>query len=121
MNESPLNTNFSIAFNYYKTLRKTTVKEISDALQVPPTTISSWNTGRHLPDMGRLQKLAAYLRAPIEQFFDFSLERMPDKDIMELHNRIDTDADFVKFLKIFNRLSDDSKSLLTAVALKLKD
>jgi transcriptional regulator with XRE-family HTH domain len=121
MNNSPLNTNFSLALNYYKTLRKTTVKDISDALQVPPTTISSWNTGRHLPDMGRLQKLANYLNAPIEQFFEFSIEKMPEKDIIELHNRIDTDEDFVKFLKIFIRLSDENKNLLTTIALKLKN
>ena len=120
MNNSPLNTNFALALNYYKTLRKTRVKEISDALQVPPTTVSSWNTGRHLPDMGRLQKLASYLNAPIEQFFEFSIEKIPEKDVMELHNKIDTDKDFVKFLKIFNQLTDENKNILTVLALKLQ-
>lgn len=121
MNNSPLNTNFSLAFNYYKTLRKTSVKEISDALQLPATTVSSWNTGRHLPDMGRLQKLANYLNAPIEQFFEFSPERIPDKEIIELHNKIDTDKEFVKFLKTFLQLSDENKNLLTVLTLKMKN
>lgn len=71
--------------------------------------------------MGRLQKLANYLNAPIEQFFEFSLERMPEKDIAELHNRIDTDEEFVKFLKVFLQLSDENKNLLTVIAFKLKN
>lgn len=121
MNSSSLNANFSLAFNYYKTLRKTTVKEISDALQLPPTTVSSWNTGRHLPDMGRLQKLANYLNAPLEQFFEFSPEKIPEKELVELHNKIDTDKEFARFLKIFLQLSDENKHLLTILALKIKE
>lgn len=121
INNSPLNTNFALALNYYKTLRKSSVKEISDALQVPATTVSSWNTGRHLPDMGRLQKLAKYLNAPIDQFFEFSLEKVPDKEMLELHNKIDTDEDLVKFLRVFLQLSDENKNLITLLALKIKN
>lgn len=121
MNKAPLNTNFSLALNYYKTLRKTSVKGISEALEVPATTVSSWNTGKHLPDMGRLQKLANYLNAPIEQFFEFSPEKLPEKEIVELYNKIETDKEFVKFLKTYLQLSDENKNLLAVLALKIKN
>ena len=120
-NKPSLNNNFSTAMNYYKTLRKKNNKEISDALQLPATTISAWNTGRHLPDMNRLQKLATYLDAPIEQFFNFTLENIPDKDIQELHARIDTDGELVRFLKSFLKLSEENKHIITVLTLKIQD
>lgn len=118
--KSPLNESFSRALNYYKTLRGKNNKEIADALGLPPATISSWNTGRHLPDMGRLQNLAKYLDAPLDQFFEFSLDRVPDRDLLELHNKLDNDKELVQFLKVFLQLSDEDKHLLSMLAIKLK-
>lgn len=115
-----LNDNFSMAMSYYKNLRKKNNKDIADALQLPPTTVSAWNTGRHLPDMGRLEKLAKYLDAPLEQFFKFSLENIPDKELTDLHDKIDTDAELVKFLKSYLQLSDENKKLLMALSINLK-
>ena len=69
--KSPLNESFSRAMAYYKALTGKNNKEIADALSLPATTVSAWNTGRHLPDMDRLQRLATYLDAPLDQFFDF--------------------------------------------------
>lgn len=119
-NTVSLNNNFSMAMSYYKTLRKKNNKDIAEALRLPATTISAWNTGRHLPDMGRLQKLANYLEAPIEQFFDFSISNIPNKELVDLHSRIDTDEDLVQFLKIYLQLSDENKNLMTLLALKIK-
>ena len=115
-----LNENFSRALNYYKKLKGKNNKEIADALNLPATTVSSWNTGRHLPDMDRLQRLAIYLDAPIEHFFDFSLDKIPDKDLVTLHNTIDNDPELIKFLKVFLQLSAEDKHLLTVLALKIK-
>lgn len=120
-NQSPLNESFSRAMNYYKSLRKKNNKDISDALNLPATTVSSWNTGRHLPDMDRLQKLSTYLNAPLDQFFDFSLDKIPDKELADLHNQLDTDKELVQFLKIFTQLSNEDKHLLTTLALKIKN
>ena len=120
-NQSPLNESFSRAMNYYKSLRKKNNKDISDALNLPATTVSSWNTGRHLPDMDRLQKLSTYLNAPLDQFFDFSLDKIPDKELADLHNQLDTDNELVQFLKIFTQLSNEDKHLLTTLALKIKN
>lgn len=120
-NNLSLNDSFTMAMSYYRTLRKKSIKEIADALEVPATTVSAWNTGRHLPDMRRLQKLACYLKAPIDQFFSFSPNKIPDTEMATLHNRLDTDKELVQFLKLFIQLSDDNKHLLTTLAIKLKD
>lgn len=119
--KSPLQESFSMAMSYFKTLRGKNNKDIADALGLPPTTVSSWNTGRHLPDMDRLQRLANYLDAPLDQFFSFSLDKIPDKELSDLHNRLDTDKELAQFLKIFLRLSDEDKHLLTMLAFKIKD
>ena len=120
-NNAPLNNSFSRAMNYYKSLRKINNKDIADALDLPATTVSAWNTGRHLPDMGRLQKLANYLDAPIEQFFNFSPPSDTEREIQHLHRRIDTDEELVQYIKCFLRLSDENKQLITLLTLKLKN
>lgn len=40
-NKAPLNENFSRAMAYYKSLRGKNNKDIADALDIPPTTISA--------------------------------------------------------------------------------
>jgi transcriptional regulator with XRE-family HTH domain len=105
--------------SYYKALAAKNNKEVAEALDLPPTTISSWNTGRHLPDMDRLQRLAKYLNAPVDQFFDFSLDRIRDKDLEHLHTQLDIDTELVKFLKVFTTLSDEDKHLIMLLSIKL--
>ena len=119
-NKPSLNESFSRAMNYYKSLRNASNKDIADALGIPATTVSSWNTGRHLPDMERLHKLANYLKAPLDQFFHFSPDKIPDKELSNLHNKINTDKEFVLFLKVFLSLSAEDRHLLKVLALKLK-
>ena len=118
--KTPLNESFTRAMAYYKALTGKNNKDIADALNLPPTTVSSWNTGRHLPDMDRLQKLAICLDAPVEQFFDFSLDKVADKDIADLHYQLDTDSELVQFLRVFTKLSNEDKHLLTMLMLKIK-
>lgn len=118
-NKAPLNENFSRAMAYYKSLRGKSNKDIADALGIPPTTISAWNTGRHLPDMERLQRLASYLDAPIEHFFNFSTESLPNKELSDLQQRLSTDSELVQFLKLFTKLSDEDRHLLVTIALKI--
>ena len=115
-----LNESFSRALSYYRTLKGKNNKELAEALGIPATTVSAWSTGRHLPDMDRLQKLATYLDAPLEQFFNFSLENLPSKELQAIHYQLDTDTELAQFLKIFLQLSDEDKHLLTVLALKLK-
>ena len=117
--KSPLHESFAKAMNYYKSLRNLNNKEIADALNLPATTISAWNTGRHLPDMDRLQRLAKYLDAPLVQFFDFSLDNIPDKELAILHRQLDTDEALIHFLKTFSKLSDEDKQLLAVLANKI--
>lgn len=118
-NNVDLYKNFAVALNYYRTVRQRSIKDISTALNLPASTVSSWNTGRHLPDMERLQRLSEYLDAPLDQFFQFSLDKDADEELVELHNKLDTDKDLAQFLKMFVKLSDDDKRLITLLAHKI--
>lgn len=69
--------------------------------------------------MERLQRLASYLNAPIEHFFDFSTDNIPNKELSDLKQRIDTDNELVQFLKVFTKLSDEDRHLLVTIALKI--
>lgn len=119
-NKAPLNESFTRAMAYYKALRGKNNKDIADALEIPPTTISAWNTGRHLPDMERLQRLSSYLKAPIEHFFYFSTESPPNQELLDLYQRLGTDTELAQFLRLFNQLSEEDQHLLTTLAIKLK-
>lgn len=116
--KTPFNENFSRAMAYYKALRNKSNKDISVALDIPTTTISAWNTGRHLPDMERLQKLANYLDAPIEHFFNFSTETLPNKEISALYEKLNTDSELLQFLKLFLKLSEEDKHLIATIVIK---
>ena len=105
--KQPLTYNFVKALSYYQTLAGKTKKEVSDAIGVPPTTYSSWSNGKHLPDMDKLQRLADYLRAPIDQFFNFTALNTPPDPIVE------------EMLDTFSKLSSEEKLLVRALTIKL--
>lgn len=111
--------NFVSALNHYIAVSGKTKKEIADSIGVPPTTFSSWCNGKHLPDMDKLLALSQQLNAPLEHFFNFSPDSIPDKELADLHAKVDTDEELVQFLKIFTQLSDEDKHLLTVLALKI--
>lgn len=53
--------------NLHKALSVRGIKrvDLSDAIGVPPTTISSWCKGKHLPELDRLMVLCDYLDMPV--------------------------------------------------------
>ena len=101
-----LTDNFTKALSYYRTVTGKKNRDIASAIGVPETTFSSWSNGKHLPDMEKLQKLADYLNAPIQQFFSFSIPQ-EDKALKEL-------------ISVASELPDEDKDLLRIVALKIK-
>lgn len=102
-----LTDNFVKALNYYISVSGKTKKEIAEAIKIPPTTFSSWSNGKHLPDMDKLQALANYLRAPISQFYEFSvITNTPDPLLEEL-------------LQIYPKLSNEDKLLVRSVAVRV--
>ena len=105
--KSSLMDNFVKALTYYQSLSGKTKKEIADAIGVPPTTYSSWSNGKHLPDMDKLQTLADYLGAPIEQFFSFKVvTTAPDPLLQEM-------------IELYSQLSSEDKLLVRAVAKRI--
>ena len=82
---SDLTENFVRALRYYISVSGKTKKEIAEAIGIPPTTFSSWSNGKHLPDMEKLQALAGYLKAPVSQFYNFTIiTEKPDPLLNEL-------------------------------------
>ncbi len=117
---SPLHDSFSRAMSYYKSLTGKNNKDISDDLKIPATTVSAWNTGRHLPDMDRLQRLATYLNAPLDQFFYFSIDKTDtDKELSYLLTLVKSDEDLLVLLKLLLKLSEEDRALLTQLAQKI--
>lgn len=102
-----LTSNFVKALTYYQSVSGKTKKEIADAIGVPPTTYSSWSNGKHLPDMDKLQTLSDYLKAPIDQFFDFTaISNTPDPLLQEM-------------VEIYSKLPNEDKLILRTVALRM--
>ena len=104
-NNPTLTANFVQALKYYKAVSGKRNKEIAKAIDVPETTFSSWINGTHLPNMDRLQILADYLNAPINQFFNFTATQ--------------DDPLTAEILSEVTKLSDEDKELLRLVALRL--
>lgn len=104
---SSLMSNFVKALTYYQSMSGKTKKEIAEAIGVPPTTYSSWSNGKHFPDMDKLQTLSEYLKAPIDQFFDFTaISKAPDPLTQEM-------------IEIYAKLPNEDKLLVRALALRL--
>jgi transcriptional regulator with XRE-family HTH domain len=102
-----LMSNFVKALTYYQTMSGKSKKEVADAIGVPPTTYSSWSNGKHLPDMDKLQNLSLCLKAPIDQFFNFTaISKSPDPLLQEM-------------VEIYSKLPNEDKLLLRSVALRL--
>lgn len=98
--------NFVKALDYYRTVAGKKNREIASAIGVPETTFSSWSNGTHLPNMDKLQTLAKYLNAPIEQFFHFKLPQ-EDPLLKDLTDSI-------------TELSDEDKKILKIVADRMR-
>ena len=102
-----LMSNFVKALTYYQAVSGKTKKEIAEAIGVPPTTYSSWSNGKHLPDMEKLQNLAEYLKAPIDQFFIFTA------------TSDSTDPLVQEMMEIYSKLHSEDKLLVKDVALRI--
>ena len=102
-----LMSNFVRALAYYQTLAGKTKKEVAEAIGVPPTTFSSWSNGKHLPDMNKLQALADYLQAPIDEFFEFTaLSKTPDPLVQEM-------------LELYTKLHNEDKLMVRSLVVRL--
>lgn len=99
--------NFTKALNYYISVSGKTKREVAIAIQVPPTTFSSWCNGKHLPDMDKLQVLSSYFKVPITQFFEFTLSATPPDPLLQ------------ELAEIYTQLPNEDKLLVRAVALRL--
>lgn len=104
---TPLIDNFIRAFDYYKSKSGKTGRDIAKHLNTSAPTVSNWGSGKHLPDMDTLQKLAEYLNAPIDQFFNFTaIQNTESEDKKEL-------------ISLIKKLSEEDIKILRIVALRL--
>ena len=53
--------------------RNYTMAEVSEAVGIPTSTLSTWETGTNEPRLKRLRKLADFYELPLQYFMDFDL------------------------------------------------
>lgn len=104
---NPLNESFVKALSYYRDKSGKTNREIAKHLGISAPTISNWSAGKHLPDMDTLQRLADYLKAPIDQFFNFTALQQNEREAIK------------ELVPVLQELSDEDIKLLSIVALRL--
>lgn len=109
LSEEELKVIFSQNLNYYLNLFNKSQKEVADAIDVIPTTFSSWTRGISLPRMGKVEKLADYFGIKKTDLIEERSHNTDDKYSVEnakLLNSIKNNENLRKFLTAYMQLPD---------------
>lgn len=109
---------FKRALSYYLSISGKTQSDLCNDLNLTSSTVSEWYTGKRIPRSDRVQLLADYLHAPMEQFLNFK-EPLPENNIDVLYTALKDNENFREFAKIANKLSSEDLFLLKTLALKI--
>lgn len=90
---------FAKNLNYYIALNNKQQIDVAKDLDIKPTTFNMWCTGKSLPGMGKVQKLADYFRIGKSDLVDEKLDSDPISDARILNN-IEVMDMVQKFLKL---------------------
>jgi len=117
--EEELKKIFSKNLNYYMSLQDKNQKEVAKAIDVIPTTFSSWVRGVSLPRMGKIEKLADYFGIEktclIEERNHNSIEDKYSIEMANLLNRVKNDNDLQTLIKNYLSLSNSQKAFIQSV------
>ena len=98
---------FAKNLNYYITLNNKQQVDVAKDLDIKPTTFNMWCTGKALPGMGKVQKLADYFRIGKSDLLDDKLESDPVSDA-----RILNDVSLMNMMQKLLKLPlDDRKAI----------
>ena len=109
LSEEELKVIFSQNLNYYLNLFNKSQKEVADAIDVIPTTFSSWTRGISLPRMGKVEKLADYFGIKKTDLIEERSHNTDDKYSVEnakLLNSIKNNENLRNFLTAYMQLPD---------------
>jgi transcriptional regulator with XRE-family HTH domain len=101
-------------------------QELSTKLNIPRTTISSWELGRRSPDIKMLEILADFFKVSIDYLVGKTDTRNPvqvDKVLKSIHNIIKNDdelADYLQKLAASNEMQVLSKQIRNLSAKSIK-
>ena len=101
-------------------------QELSTKLNIPRTTISSWELGRRSPDIKMLEILADFFKVSIDYLVGKTDTRNPvqvDKVLKSIHNIIKNDdelADYLQSLATNNEMQVLSKQIKHLSAKSIK-
>lgn len=90
---------FSRNLNYYIKLNGKQQKEVANNIGENPTTLNMWCTGKSMPSLGKIQKLADYFK-------------IGKSDLTEVKSNIDEKSEFVS---IANKLAMQDDRLIHVV------
>lgn len=77
--------------------RKVTQKELADAVDMRPQTISLYTQGQSAPDINCLKKMAEYFSVSADWLLGLSEERSTDEDIKRICKATRLDEDLVEY------------------------
>lgn len=109
---------FKRALAYYLSLAGKTQSDLCKDLNLTSSTVSEWYTGKRIPRSDRVQILAEYLNAPMDQFLNFK-DPPAENSIEELYKALNEDENLREFVKIAHKLSNEDLYLLKTLALKI--
>lgn len=87
--------------------------DVAKDLDIKPTTFNMWCTGKSLPSVGKIQKLADYFKIGKTDLTDEKNEKDLDAEFSEIIMKIGlTDARFKEIIIKYSKLPVDKKDLL---------
>lgn len=107
---------FSKNLNYYINLSGKQQKEIAKDLGYPATTFNTWCMGKVIPGMGKVQKIADYLKIGKSDLLDDKLDADPSFDAKVLN-----DMNTLDLIKKYYDLSPEDKRAIEQLINSLYD
>lgn len=107
---------FAKNLNYYISLSGKQQKEIANDLGFQPTTFNTWCTGKIIPGMGKVQKIADYFKIGKSDLLDDRLNSDPKLDAEIL-----ADAEIMSLIRKYICLSTDDRNAISQIIDSLFD
>lgn len=104
---------FARNLNTYISLNQKQQKEVAEAIGEKPTTLNMWCSGKSLPNVGKIQKLADYFRIGKTDLTDEKGDSDADMEFTDAIVKISrNDKRFAKIIVGYNKLPTDKKDLI---------
>ena len=107
---------FARNLNYYISLSGKQQKEIANDLGFQPTTFNTWCTGKIIPGMGKVQKIADYFKIGKSDLLDDKLDSNPVLDAQIL-----ADTELMDMIKKYIGLSVNDRAAIKQIIESLYD